>query len=257
MKLKVLTLNIFEGGLFFDNILQFLKREDPDVFCLQEVYNGQTVTLPQYYQSINILQSAFPFYKYHFAPEFLSITIEGKIDVGNAIFSRYPIIEGSSHFFNVSYGEYPQVSPNHDYSKHPCNLQYCSIVFANSKVNLYNVHGVWGTDGSDNKDRLHMSKIIVDQIKGKKNTILLGDFNVQPETKTIKNIERHLENVFKDEIQTSFNLAHKDLQKYPGYATAVVDMFFISKDMKLISKRVSSDDVSDHVPLICELEIGK
>jgi endonuclease/exonuclease/phosphatase family metal-dependent hydrolase len=83
----------------------------------------------------------------------------------------------------------------------------------------------------------------------------MGDFNVQANTKTIKNIEKHMQNVFKEDLTTSFNLAHKDLEKYPGYETAVVDMFFVSKDVKVITKSVPDDDVSDHLPLLCEVEI--
>lgn len=255
MTLKILSLNIFEGGLFFPNILKLLEREQPDIFCLQEVYNGTTVTLPNYYQSINVLQTAFPTYHYHFSPELLCITVEGKIDVGNATFSRFPIKEKKTHFFGVPYGEYPQVSAVHDYSKYPQNMQTTVLDVDGKHFSVFNVHGIWGHEGGDNSDRLKMSKIITHEIRGKKPAVLMGDFNVQPETKTIKNIEKHMNNVFQGDLHTSFNTAHKDLEKYPGYATAVVDMFFVSKDVTVLKKSVPKDDVSDHLPLLCEVEI--
>lgn len=257
MKIKVLTLNIFEGGLFFQNILTFIKREQPDIFCLQEVYNGITPTLPNFYQSVNVLQTAFPEYTYFYSPEFLSITVEGKIDCGNVIFSRYPILEKNTYFFQVPYGEYPQVSPIRDYSQYPQNMQHAVIDVGNTHLNVFNVHGIWGNDGIDNPARLQMSKVITKHIKNKKNTILVGDFNVQAGTKTIDSIENNLINVFKNQLQTSFNLQHKDLNKYPGYATAVVDMFFVSQDITVLDKNVPTDDVSDHLPLLCELEISQ
>lgn len=255
MTLKILTLNIFEGGIYFPNILKLLKREQPDIFCLQEVYNGINVTLPEYYQSMNVLQTEFPQYHSHFSPELLAITVEGKLDLGNATFSRFPILKKQTDFFDIPYGEHPQVSPVHDYSKYPQNMQTSVIDIEGKKLHVFNVHGIWGTDGDDNSERLKMSKVITHQIHGKKPAMLMGDFNVQANTKTIKNIEKHMQNVFKEDLTTSFNLAHKDLEKYPGYETAVVDMFFVSKDVKVITKSVPDDDVSDHLPLLCEVEI--
>jgi endonuclease/exonuclease/phosphatase family metal-dependent hydrolase len=65
-------------------------------------------------------------------------------------------------------------------------------------------------------------------------------------------IEKKLKNVFKDELRSTFNMRHK---QNPGYASAVVDMIFVSPDLK-ISKHYASDaDVSDHIPLIIEIEV--
>lgn len=255
MTLKVLTLNIFEGGLFLPQVIELIKRENPDIFCLQEVYNGFQVTLPQCYQSITTLQTTFPAYQYHFSPEFLSATVEGSIDVGNATFSRFPILETNTHFFKVKYGEYSQVSPSNDYSDYPCNMQHTVVNVEDKHFHIFNVHGVWGVDGNDNPDRLYMSKVISKAIKGKKPAVLVGDFNVQPNTKTINNIKKQMIDVFEDELTTTFNLRHKDLEKYPGYASAVVDMMFVTQDLTVISKSVPDDDVSDHLPLLCELEM--
>ncbi len=42
MKLKVICLNIWIGGIFFDEIVDFLQKEDADILLLQEVYNGDS-----------------------------------------------------------------------------------------------------------------------------------------------------------------------------------------------------------------------
>jgi endonuclease/exonuclease/phosphatase family metal-dependent hydrolase len=256
MSVKILNLNLFEGGLFFDAALDFIKAENPDVFCLQEVYNGQGEELPLSFQSIKVLTKAFPEYDYYFSPELLSVTPVGKIDVGNCIFSRLPILKSETHFFNIPYGEHPQKPANHDWSGHPKNMQLCQVGFQGKTLTVANLHGVWGLDGGDNPARLAMSQVIVDQVKNSSNLALMGDFNVKPNTQTIQQIEAHLVNVFKDELTTSFNLKHKDLDKYPGYASAVVDMFFVSPDVKVVAKSCPQADVSDHLPLICELSLS-
>lgn len=255
MSLKILNLNLFEGGLFFDSAIKFITDEDPDIFCLQEVYDGHSSDLPPNLQSIEVLKTAFPNYSYYFSPELFSVTPMGKIDVGNAIFSKLPLVKKETHFFSIPYGEHPQKPANYDWSSHPKNMQVCQVEYQKQLLTIANLHGVWGLDGGDNPARLFMSNVIVEQLKNKPRTVLMGDFNVKPNTQTIQNIEQHLVNVFKDELTTSFNLKHKDLTRFPGYATAVVDMFFASPDLKVIKKYSTEADVSDHVPLICEFEL--
>lgn len=254
MKLKVLSLNLYEGKLI-ENAINFIQQEDPDIFCLQEVFNGRATNLSKGYRSLELLKTAFPNFHYYFSPELLCITDEGKIDIGNVIFSRFSITEKSTHFFNIPYGEYPKDAPNGDWSKDPHNLQHCEVKILGDTLNIFNAHGVWGFDGDDNPDRLFMSRVIVNQIKDRKKIILVGDFNVKPNTETIRNIEKHVTSLFNEALTTSFNLVHKNLVKSPGYATAVVDMFFVSQDIQIVNKKVPANDVSDHLPLICELKV--
>lgn len=256
MKIKFISLNIYEGGLLFNKISDFLKEENPDIIVFQEVNNGIDPKLPNNLRSIQVLTELMPDYYYFFAPEILLRYPEGKIDIGNAIFSRFPIRNQKTFFLNVPYGEYDTVSIGEDFSKHPKNMQCCEIQVGNKMLFVCNLHGIWGLDGIDNDDRLKMSEIIIDQIKGKENVVLGGDFNLKPNTQTIKNIEKHLVNVFKDELENSFNLNRKNLEKFPGYATAVVDMLFVSKDINLISHHCPDVDISDHLPLICEFEVN-
>jgi endonuclease/exonuclease/phosphatase family metal-dependent hydrolase len=56
--------------------------------------------------------------------------------------------------------------------------------------------------------------------------------------------------VFGEELKTTFNMKHKD---NPGYATAAVDMMFISPDIKVSEKACPEVDVSDHLPLVVQL----
>ncbi|MBU0974285.1 hypothetical protein KKD03_01130, partial [Patescibacteria group bacterium] len=86
--------------------------------------------------------------------------------------------------------------------------------------------------------------------------LLAGDFNLNTYTKTIKKIENVLESVFKSDLKTSFNLKRKDLEKDPGYVTSAVDMMFVSKDVRVIKRSCPDVDISDHLPLVVELELG-
>jgi endonuclease/exonuclease/phosphatase family metal-dependent hydrolase len=74
----------------------------------------------------------------------------------------------------------------------------------------------------------------------------------KPTNQAIKNIEKHLDSIFQGELKTTFNMKHKD---NPGYATAAVDMMFVSSDMSVDYKSCPDVDVSDHLPLVAVLDI--
>lgn len=252
MKIKLLSLNLWQGGLLFDSIIEFIHEERPDILALQEVFRGKDKNLPKNLRSLEELKQQLKDYYYHFAPELLVELKEGKIDAGNAIFSRFPLVAKEVVFFDIPYGTHTEKPSSGDYSLHPKNMHYVTIRYSHDLLNVFNLHGIWGFDGNDSERRLKMSKIILEQIKGEENVILAGDFNVQPHTQTIKNIEKRLVNVFKNELKTTFNMQHK---QNPPYATAVVDMIFVSKGIKVLEHYCPQADVSDHLPLVCILEV--
>ena len=251
MKIKILTLNIWKGGMFLDKIISFIKKEDPDIIVMQEVRNGKDPKLEKSNRSFAVFKEELRYPYSVFSPAFLNVTSIGKIDEGNAIFSRFPIIQSKVAFFDKQYGEFDSENSKH-FELIPGILQHTVIEHQSLKLNIFNAHGIWGFDGKDNEGRLKMSKIIVDEVKDKKNVILAGDFNASPHTQTIGNIEKHLYNVFKNELVSTFNTKHKLL---PIYATTVVDMIFVSKHFKVVGHNMPGADVSDHMPLVCELEI--
>ncbi len=255
MKVKFLCLNLFEGGIWGDKIKAFIEKEKPDILALQEVYNG-TGDLADNLKSMEVLGNWLPSYENVFDAELLAARKEGKIDIGNAVFSKFEIKNSFRVELGRPYGEYPVPSPNGDYSQYPKNIQCVDIDVGGAGLRVCNLHGLWDLDGDkDSHERLEMSRIIVEQIKDSERVILAGDFNVKPNTETIGNIEKNLVNVFKNDLETSFNLKRKNLNKFPGYASAVVDMVFVSEDLKVVSKRCPDVDVSDHLPLLVELEV--
>ncbi len=252
MKLTFLTLNLWQGGNLFDAVIQFIKEVDPDILALQEVYDSHDKSLKRKYRSLEVLKKTFPELKYfNFAPAFLDNRKEGKIEQGNAVFSKFPIINSNVYFYQIPYSTtYEEKTKNFPFC--PRNLQETLIQINNKQLYVYNTQGIWGLDGKDSPEKIVMSNVIVKHIKNKKPVILAGDFNLQPNTQTIYNIEVHLRNVFKNELISSFNMKRKD---NPGYATAVVDMVFTSKEIKIIKHVCPQVDISDHLPLIVQFQI--
>lgn len=50
-------------------------------------------------------------------------------------------------------------------------------------------------------------------------------------------------------------LKQKDLVNYLGYAEAVVDMIFVSPELKILDKKHHQVNVSDHLPLSAVLQL--
>lgn len=97
-----------------------------------------------------------------------------------------------------------------------------------------------------------MGEVIAAAVKGKENVILAGDFNVNPGTKTTDSIEEHLRDVFKGEIKSTFNMKQKT---NPAFESVIVDMVYVSPDIKVGKHSCPNINVSDHLPLIVEIEI--
>ncbi len=171
---------------------------------------------------------------------------------GNAIFSRFPIKNSRSVFYNRPYVSVSNDSDPSMRHLYPKNLQHVEFKISRTSVNIFNTHGIVGPDRRDSPRRLEMAKTIIHEIGNSKNVILAGDFNVQPDTKTVQMIEGKLASVFGDELKTSYNMSRKT---DPHYAMGVVDMIFVSRSIKVLEHYCPIVDISDHLPLVAILDI--
>lgn len=252
MQVKVLTLNVWNGGKIWNNLEQFLKNNSFDIMFFQEVFNGHGADLPKSYKTLDEFQELFPGYYFHFAPAFGDIGEYGAIDRGSAIFSKFPITSSEITFFDLPYRVFEE-QKHRNYEKTPRALEHCEVTCGTVSLNLFNHHGIWGRDGKDNPRRIMSGKTIVEKMKKCKNVVLAGDFNMSLGTETIRLIENRLKNIFGTTLKSTFNMNRKD---DPGYATAAVDMMFVSPNIRIIEKECPDVDVSDHLPLTATLELG-
>lgn len=251
MHLKILSLNLFEGGLFWENIEAFLLREKADIMCFQEAFDSDE-NQPLSFQSIKRLRSLFPKYHYYHSPEMHETWPHGSGDTGNAIFSKFPIVDQKTVFLHRAYERIIRPADEKDFSHYPKNMQHVVVEIDRKQLHVCNLHGIWELSGGDTPERLQMSEIISKEIADHQPLILMGDFNLRPNTQTIAKIEEKLTNAFKDKLTTTFNMRHKT---NPGYATAVVDMFFASHDVKVLTAECPEDDVSDHKALVVTIDL--
>lgn len=255
MKVKFVCLNLWIGGVLFDDILEFLVKQDADIVVLQEVLDHPDLKLPAHYHSLQALQSRLKYPFQDFAPAVLDKFPWGTVVNGNAVLSRFPIKQRDVTFFKEPFNEHePRYSFDPEYfPQTPRNLQHVTLDIPAGEINVFNTQGVWDLDGDNfSEQRKNMSNIIIKATQGKQNVILAGDTNAKHTNPAMRAIEQHLTSVFGDELTTSFNLRRKN---NPGYTTAVVDMIFVSKDITVLEHACPDVDISDHLPLTAIFKI--
>lgn len=251
MRIKFLCLNLHQGGNFFDEILSFIKQGEFDILALQEVYDGKDENLPRNYRTLELFQKELPEFSFvHFSPAFLEVKDFGKIVQGNSIFSKFPFVSKSTIFYDVPYGERIEIPEN--FPTTPRNLMQTEIILNGKPIHIFNTQGIWGVDGRDSDRRFQMAYTIVQNIKDKENFILCGDFNMNPNTDAMQQIELYAKNIFKNKIQSTFNMRQKT---NPAFATAIVDMIYLSPSLKEYNFTCPDVNISDHLPLLTEIEI--
>lgn len=263
MVLKVISLNLWSTPApveVIDKAEKFLSEQQPDLLLLQEVNTpvnqSQLPNISKKFKTLQSLRELFPSFYWNFAPAVCDTRKhEGEVDSGQLILSKFPLNKAANIFFDIPYGKYNHDATT-DFSHFPASVQVVNATINELNVKLLNVHGPVNMNGlEDDTRRLHMRDTLLEQTKDADRLILCGDFNVRPQTQTIQSLEKELKNVFKDELITTFNIKRKNLDKSPGYADAVVDMMFISDNFTVVSHECPQVDISDHLPLVAQLEI--
>jgi len=257
--MKLITLNVW-GGKVFKPLMDFLEKyeKETDIFCFQEVLFGSKKNFTPFYKArINIFDEiekrlpGFVALTYP-APEdvtyFQSELLPDNTHPGQAIFVRKSLEVCDTGGFRGYPGKYP-VGVEFG-GKITGSCQWASIKGEGSgEITIMNLHGLWQKDThkADTPARLSQSGILrnfLNSRKGKK--ILGGDFNLNPDGKSIKILEKNMINLIKKFGFTSTR---------SGYYTnrgKFADYILVSPDVAVNHFEVLQNEVSDHLPLLLE-----
>ena len=248
-ELKIISLNTWGGQV--DGILDFFRsNQDVDIFCLQEVHNvneeyikngkfeeqnkidketwgDEDFILFKKIKDIFINHDGYfkATYKNHFG---LSIFIKKDI---------YLLKEDSIVVLEKS---------NSNDKKDFLSVQYCSFEINNQIINICNFHGLsTGKGKDDSEERIKQSQNIINFLKTLEGEIILcGDFNLLPDTESIKMIEDFgFKNLIKENNITSTRTS------YYTKPLRFADYTFVSKDVEVKSFEIMKEEVSDHAAM--------
>jgi endonuclease/exonuclease/phosphatase family metal-dependent hydrolase len=264
MKLSIIFLNTYNAR-YKDEFFEFLDKNRPDIFCFKEIYSGleSAVTssgsmVDQYYQMR--LKLGEEYYGYHNVrqEDWPNSTYKKHNPWGNAIFVKKGI-SVCSYFEEYVLG-YRNSADQSNLSKTlPVGAQSVTVLVNNKLFSITNFHGYYagvGVGKGDTAERLIQSKNLLehlDKLPGQK--ILGGDFNLDPNTKSIQILEeKGLDNLIK-----KYNIESTRTLKYPEekrFKNPFADYVFVEDDITVKDFSVDTSFLgSDHAPLFLEIEI--
>lgn len=255
--MKLITLNTWGGRAGNKNLLNFFRthKDSVDIFCLQEIWSApydhlegssaggkdilhDTILVYGKQEISQILSDHYSmFHPHHLDNYGLMMSVKKNIPIDNS----------GDIFVHKDKGYIPLGDVGH----HARNIEYVTFTLNAKMVTVINFHGLWNGKGKDDsEDRLEQSKKILDFIgtlDGE--TILCGDFNLLPDTKSIKLFEEFgLRNlILENKIISTRTSFYTKQEKFADY-------IFVSKGIKVNEFKVLSDEVSDHSPLLLDFE---
>lgn len=266
--MKLISLNTW-GGCLFEPLITFIKDNavDTDVFCFQEVLhtpgNSATTSTPNTHL-FSELEKVLPDFTGFFAAaqdNYESITNgPSEATLGLAIFVKknYIINDKGDFFINNERNSF--VPP--DYATTPNNLSYIQLSIGEHILTICNVYGAaCPVNKLDSPERMLQSQKILDFVlsqPGEK--IIAGDFNLLPNTKSIRMFEENgFRNLIKDfNISTTRGSTIKKLKPELGMGEygwqEFADYTFVSSGIKSVEFSVPDLPISDHLPMILEFK---
>lgn len=254
--MKIISLNTWGGRAGKDKLLNFFEQnKDIDVFCLQEIWSAPYENLEGYKagdkeirheeimtRGMQDISTVLSDHSSYFRPHFLN-----NYGLMMLVNKNVKVIKEGEVFVYKEKGHIPEG----DIGNHARNIQYITFFLKGKMVTVINFHGLWNGKGkTDTEDRIMQSKNIIEFIKKADGRCLLcGDFNLLPDTESLKLFETYgMRNLVKENnvlsTRTSF---YTKPEKYADYV-------FVSGDLEIKKFEVLPDEVSDHAPLMVEFQ---
>lgn len=250
--MKLISLNTWgcrTEELIFDYIRE--NAESTDIFCFQEILkggNGKTDRgeIKSAYEDIaKILSHHTGYFSEYGEGGYYGESSKGlDFKFGIASFVKNGLKQ--SFVDNVELRD-----PNRKWSDYSGRFAVgISLAVVVENYAVINIHGLWQNSiKTDTEAKIEQSKRIIDlagKIKGKK--VICGDFNLLPETKSIQILGNEYKNLIQEYgiKSTRSSLYSKEI-RYSDFA-------FTDKDIVVNNFSVPDLNVSDHLPLVLEVE---
>ncbi len=254
--MKLISLNTWGGRAGKEKLLAFFEaHKDVDIFCLQEIWSApyehlegalagglnidhSDIMVYGMQEISTLLDSHDGYFRPHHLENYgLMMLVKKDLDV---------ISEGDIFVYKER-GHIPEG----DVGNHARNVQYVTVATKNGNRSILNFHGLWNGGGKrDSDDRLLQSDKIIEFVRTLCDPfVLCGDFNLMPDTESVKKLEDvGLRNLIKEfgvtSTRTSF---YTKPEKFADYA-------LVSNGITVRDFKVLPDEVSDHKPLYIEFE---
>lgn len=262
--MKLVDLNVSIKLDNNDKVINFLKKTKSDIITLQEVMRGMDDTVYNRYNNSRIIKESlnnthhYSFYgalwvaDKHLKNGIVTKDFGGKAEQGNEVISKYPILDASNHFFHKSYHIFQDTT---DFRKtdHARAVIVALLEINNKKLQILNIHGIWNENKVGDERTIKECQYLLSLTENTSiPTIIVGDFNLNPQSASIKILNNKFTNLIeKYNIKSTRPTVRDGLD----VGNSVDDYIFVNDKIKVNDFRVEVIDVSDHYPLILDFEI--
>lgn len=246
--MKIIQLNIWAGRMA-RGLMSYLEKEQPDVVCMQEVFNAdfEVPTPDRVFDSLSRLKAASGLQHEYFSMRYSVDVAGGTAPYGNAILSRFPL--QSAQTIQIEKDVLEHVTWQSD-TYNANNLQ---IVTVNSDGQIWaivNHHGHHEVDPAGNETSVIAMQRVADSLRGVQGPLVLcGDLNVWPESPAMRVFDGWLDDIVARSSATS-TLARINVDR-----DVVCDHILVNNAITVKNFKVDEVIISDHYPLVAELGV--
>lgn len=243
-------------GKYLEDLVNFLNHEKPDIITMEEVSTNKFNLCED--QTISLFDTICKETGLRGVYEPAAVLMNNSSStLGNAVISRFDTVEKKiivlKKFRPITKEEYENPKFAHLFPKEEKHLLDLCLSIEGKNVHIISWHGAWVMNATDSFESIRQAKIVASHLKIIKEPFILGgDLNVGPGTNTVEIINKVANNLMTDSgiIQTTHPTVHKISPK--GF---LIDYIFTSGHFRVKSLKVQEVVVSDHLPVICELEL--
>lgn len=233
------------------NIAKFLLEHPADIICLQELTvrddDGANKDAAKTSHAPNYIAKQLGYH--HFYKE---IDLgEGKINIANGIFSRYPIVETKREWINTASGTGHYDDEFRAYIEVTVDVGGKKLTVATTHMSYTNA---FVSTLSKEKEADALAAILRTK---KQNFVFTGDLNAAPGAPTIYKVAQILKNVGPDYNEKTWTTKPFS---YDGFEETELrwrlDYIFATPDVKPVYAKVLKTDYSDHLPVMAKIELS-
>lgn len=243
--MKLMTLNVWQGRLE-RVLLKHLEQLDVDFACMQEAvnYSGKTGGLITSYAKIG---SGLRLDKQFFSPLNTINFGNNHLSFGNVIYSKHPFTKNENIFTRGSY------KADFDFDNDDYNiraLQHVAVDVDGNILHILNHHGHHiDAHKLGDEETMRQTKLIIDYTKQLDGAVILcGDFNLAPESESIKQYDSVLKN-----LSVAYSL--KTTRSLLTYKEEVCDYIFVNDKVDVRDFSMDNTIISDHNALMLDFEL--
>ncbi|MBI4084552.1 MAG: endonuclease/exonuclease/phosphatase family protein [Candidatus Levybacteria bacterium] len=252
MTLKLLHLNILYGR-YIDQLIDYLKHEDFDILCFQEVGSGRVSA-----HGTDNFDEIRTRLGYH-GEKIVSWNLAGdkNSNESNAIFFKPVFTVVKRHAEWLKKSPEPTEYETRNFQDDPRTALYLELQKEDKRIRIITTHLSWGRTSDDDPNKLEPGKKLFEFVKTiEKPYILTGDFNVNPDSQIVKMIDSEARNLTtENHITNTLNpRTHKAPRLFPS--GIAVDYIYVTEGVTVKGFKALSDlNISDHLGLSIEFEI--